>query len=260
MSPEKMPPNRSPTGTLRSSAAVDAFARAIDDMDKNDAPSVERDESQLEMELDTWIEHFAGLTELRSVLLSDEALLVVSGLVPNGSLTDEAMARIEAKRRKARQDADAIRNLVRKCDAQSPGALLHLLRRRAGLPNDAVATALDMSVDSLLAIEADRAPWYQMRPEVIPVFANLVGESLADLISLMRITARRFFIREVKQRTSLSLGRFDKTQEISEADRNKALLAFERLKDHNRAAGMFLEQVERLSLRASANTEQSSRL
>ena len=241
MSPEKMPPVRPPIPS-RTSSIVEAFARAIEDMAPTEEDAVEGNDRQMELEIDSWIEKFAGAAELQSVALSDEALLIVSALVASGSLTEEAIARVEARRRGARRDADAVKTLAGECTAESPGALMLSLRQRAGLGNDAMAKALEITVDRLLAIESDRIPWYQIRPQVVPVFARLVGEPVSDLISLLRITARRLFVWEVKQRTSLSLGRFDKTQEISDAERTKVRLAFERLKEHNRAAGAFLEQ------------------
>jgi hypothetical protein len=246
MSPEKMQPVRPPTPP-RSSAVVEVFARASEDAAPKEGDPIERRDDQFELEIDTWIEKFAALAELKTVALSDEALLLVSELVASGSVTEEAIARVEAKRRKARSDADAVSTLAKECTAESPGTLMYALRHRAGLENDVVARALEISVERLLAIEADRIPWYQMRPQVVPIFAQLVGETISDMVSLFRITARRLFVWEIRQRTSLSLARFDKTQEISDADRTKVRLAFERLKEHNRAAGAFLLQVEQSS-------------
>jgi hypothetical protein len=74
----------------------------------------------------------------------------------------------------------------------------------------------------------------------------LVREPVSNLVLLIRLTARRLLMFEVKQR-AFALGRFDETQEVSDAQRSRLKLVFARLQQHNRAAAAFLNEADRLT-------------
>jgi hypothetical protein len=221
---------------------LELLIRAIEEADaKPDKAQVGHNSEEEVANLDAWVEQCLG-DALLDMPLSTEALAIVSELAPPASLTEAFLDRVEAKRKAARANQDSIEKTFQECRPDSPGDVIRFLRDRAGASVERAAAALGTNENTLLGIERHTTPLLAIDPGSLRAFADLVGEPLKQLLTLLRLAAKRLLTQEILSSANVILGRFDEMSNSSTARRERLKLAFARASEENQHYALFFQK------------------
>ena len=220
---------------------IELLIRAIEEADSELAAEDVRQAVTENGSLETWVEQCLG-DAFSDIPLSTEALAIVSAFNPPASLTEAFLDRVEAKRKAARASQDSIEKTLQECRPTSPGDIIRFLRERAGASVEKAAAALGTNERILLGIEHHTTPLLAIDPGSLRAFADLVGQPLRQVLTLLRLAAKRLLTHEVRSRANVALGRFDEMSDSLTARRERLKLAFARAAEENQRYASFFQK------------------
>lgn len=198
--------------------------------------------------IEAWLRDVVDADVLRRARLPDETIEMISTVLPDASITSELRGRMARRRKDLRAEWVREAQLESQCSSPSPSHLLRQLRERAGLATERVAKVFAIAPSAWDAVERQQSPWYRLKAESLPAFADAVGEPLGRLVELLALTARRSVLAGVQRRARLALGRFDETSEGGGGQLDTLRMAFARMQDENRGAAEFLRRAQKVAM------------
>jgi transcriptional regulator with XRE-family HTH domain len=250
MSPDQIRPlQKVPDRTPQASGKVldpinpiELLINAIEEADSELASEDVRHQPVAERgSLEAWVEQCLGGV-LNDIPLSTEALAIVAEFTPPSSLTEAFLDRVEANRKAARASRDSIEKTLQECRPKSPGDIIRFLRERAGASVEKAAAALGTNANTLLDIERETTSLLAIDPSSLRAFADLVGQPFTQVLTLLRLAAKRLLTQEIHGRANAALGRFDEMSDSLTARRERLKLAFARAAEENQRYASFFQK------------------
>ncbi len=195
-------------------------------------------------EFEGWLDDLARSGMLKNAPICSSALDMLEALAPRSSITEAMLRELEEARVQAQVRVRLQREVEAAMTATSPGAMLRELREKRGVSDAVAASAWNVRVEELLAVEGGSRPWWQLNAACFSEVANALHEPIDRLAAAMRAAAMRYFVLEVKERGATAFSRNDDGPAAIAERGEQIRFALAAIEDENRAATVFFQQVD----------------
>jgi hypothetical protein len=190
---------------------------------------------EADAQLEEWFKRIVRQDDWRSAPLSGAALEALLDGLPDQSLTQSDIERLDRKRRSA-EDIDAeLQDLPQDNLGQAFGELC----RRRGVEFLSLAPVFGVSSALLAEVFDDRRSFFELPPSSLPRVAKTLRMELQRLVDLLKAITRQTLLSQVRCRAAVGISRSDRKQPAETARADALRLALGRISRQNEAAARF---------------------